>query len=260
MTAVCFFGEIRGTPDHWKKVYDAIVAPNHADVFMSHTIYDKDFLSSYTPDQQALYTNYYKGKGVHYYPPRELLELFKPKGFHCSCRHEYPLNHYDLFVDKVNPINSLTVGNDSYDCTKLAYYAIMNQHDTRASVIALKQAHEQKTKPYDTVILTRLDINPIDTLVLHKPSRISAQGQPNYINEQILYGPSSDMNVFTKLLDQMPDIYANHCSMEHHFMQNEHHMYKFLEKNGIPLDYVTMPLSYHAYIPNGLMRFTFSFQ
>jgi hypothetical protein len=202
---------------------------------MSHTIYERDFLSSYTPDQQALYKSYYKDKGVHYYPPQELLELFKHKGFQCSCRHEYPLNHYDLFVDKVNPENSLTVGNHSYDCTKLAYYAIMNQHDTRSSVISLKQAYEQKTKPYDTVILTRLDIDPTDALVLSMPPRISAQGQPHYIHEQIIYGPSSDMNVFTKLLDQMPDIYTNHCSMEHHFMQNEHHMYTFLEKNGILL-------------------------
>jgi hypothetical protein len=136
----------------------------------------------------------------------------------------------------------------------------MNQHETRSSVISLKQAHEQRTKPYDTVILTRLDINPIDTLVLHKPNRISAQGQPNYIHEQILYGPSSDMNVFTKLLDQMPEIYATHCTMEHHFMQNEHHLYTFLEKNGKSLAYVNMPLSYHSEIPNGLMRFTFSFQ
>jgi len=257
MTAVCFFGEIRGTPDHWKKVYDAIVAPNHADVFMSHTMYEKNFIQSYSPDQQALLTEYYKDKGVHYTPPPALFDIFKPKMIKCTPRYEYSLEPYDLFVDRVNPINSLTVGNFSYDCTKLAYYAIMNQHDTRSSVIRLKQEYEE---PYDTVILTRLDINPIDTLTLSTVDTITAQGQPGYINEQVLYGPSSHMNVFTKLMDQMPSIYVKHCCMEHHFMQNEHHMYTFLEQNGMSLDYKNIPLSYHTAIPNGLMRFPFSFQ
>jgi len=261
-TAVCFFGEIRGTPEHWKKVYDAIVEPNNADVFMSLSIYDRDFIQSYTAEQQELLLSYYKDKGVHYYPPRELLELFKPKLLKCNPRYEYSLDHYNLFIDKVNPENSLTVnGNYSYDCTKLSYYAIMNQSDTRSSVIALKHEYEQKTNTkYDNVIFTRLDINPQDKIQFHSPlENISASGSYNYIFEQIIVGPSDKMNIFMKLLEQIPDLYVKNCTMEHHFMQNEYHLYKFLEQNNIPVDFIDISLN-RSVMLNGLTRFNFSFQ
>jgi hypothetical protein len=162
-TAVCFFGEIRGTPEHWEKIYNNVILPNDADVFMSLTIYDKNFIEKHTLEQQELLINYYTNKGLNYSVSDNLIKIFKPKIIKCSPKYEYPLEPYDQIVNNVNHLYSLTVNNNyNYDCTKLAYYAIMNQNETRSSVIKLKQEYETKMNQfYDNIILTRLDINPI---------------------------------------------------------------------------------------------------
>jgi len=262
-TAVCFFGEIRGNPEHWKKIYDNIVLPNNADVFMSHTIYDTNFIETHTQEQQELLINYYKNKGLNYSVSDNLMEIFKPKIIKCSPKYEYPLEPYNLFVDNVNHVHSLTVNhNFNYDCTKLGYYAIMNQNDTRSSVIQLKQEYEIKMNIlYDNIILTRLDINPIAEIkLLDRLNNISGKIFNNFMYEQVILGPSDKMNIFIKLLKQMPELYIKNCNMEHHFMQNEYHICKFLEHNNMNIDFIDIPLSYNSSIyPNGLMRFDFSF-
>lgn len=261
-TAVCIFGEIRGNPEHWEKVYNSIVLPNNADVFMSHTIYDKNFIEGHTLEQQELLKNYYNKKGLNYTISDKLIEIFKPKIIKCSPKYEYSLEPYKLFVNNVNHVYSLTVDNNySFDCTKLAYYAIMNQNETRKSVIELKQEYEiHNNIIYDNIILTRLDIDPISEIkIIHKFENISVRGTHNYINEQVIFGPSNKMNIFIKLVEQMPELYIINCNMEHHFMQNEYHLYKFLEQNNINLDFMDIPLAYHHMNPNGLKRFDFSF-
>jgi len=114
---------------------------------------------------------------------------------------------------------------------------------------------------YDNVILTRLDINPIGEIKLtSRLNNIYVRGTINFINEQVIIGESEKMNVFMKLLEQMPELYVKNCSMSHHFMQNEYHIYKFLEHNNIIMNFIDIPLDYNSPLyANGLMRFDFSF-
>jgi hypothetical protein len=262
-TAVLFFGEIRGTSEHWQKVYDMLIKPNNADVFMAFTTYNPSFLDSYSDDQRALLESYYINKGVNYYPSRDLLDIFKPVVLRCDPKYSYPLEYYDTFVNKVNHVHSLTINNNfNYDCTKLAYYAIMNQHDTRTTVMQLKYDYEKKTGiQYDNVILTRLDINPISTIEFPtRLSRMCVRGSSYFINEQLIAGPSDTMNVFLHLLEDMPKIYEDNCNMQHHFMQNEYHICIFLRKHGIVTQSIDIPLGYHIEHSNGLIRFNFSFK
>jgi hypothetical protein len=69
------------------------------------------------------------------------------------------------------------------------------------------------------------------------------------------------MNVFSKLLEEMPELYIKNCNMNHHFLQNEYHIYKFLEHNNSNIIFIDIPLSFDSSInSNGLMRFDFSFR
>jgi hypothetical protein len=263
-TAVCIFGEIRGDEEQFLKVYNKVVLPNNADVFMYLTTYDNNFLDQFSLEQKEFLLAYYKNKSINYFPSNELLNIFKPKVIKCSQLNEYPLSDFNDIITKVNHVYSTTVkDNYNYDCIKLLYFKLMNQLETRASVIQLKQEYEIRIGfIYDNVILTRLDINPISEIKLDKKyNTIAARGGHGFINEQLLIGSSNLMNIFINLLKEMPMIHKEFCNIEHHYMQNEYHLFKFLEYHNIPLEFIDIPLKYHndQEGPNGLKRFDKSF-
>jgi hypothetical protein len=128
-------------------------------------------------------------------------------------------------------------------------------------VTKVKDDYEKKTGIYyDNVILTRLDINPISKIIFpNKLSDICVRGDHVFIHEQLIVGPSNKMNVFINLIDQLPGIYEKYSNMHHHFMQNEYHIARFLENNGVVVKSIDIPLGYHIQHSNGLSRFNFSF-
>jgi hypothetical protein len=257
-TAVCFFGEIRGNKEHWEKVYNAVVKPNNADVFMSFTIYDPSFLNNYSTEERQTLEFYHKGKGLNYYPNNELFNIFKPLKMECNTKCSYSLETYNKIVDKVNHSYSNTVGESNIDeSRKLCYYNIMNQHETRQSSIKLKYEYEKRMNmQYDNVILTRLDINPMRNIEFPlKLNNIEVMGEPSFIREQLIVGSSSLMNIFLHLLEDMPGIYEKFCNIENHWMRNEYHISKFFEKHNIKVKIINIPLGYHIQHSNGLMRF-----
>jgi hypothetical protein len=259
-TAVCFFGEIRGTKEHWETIYNTVVKPNNADVFMSFTIYDPSFLNNYSNEERQTLEYYHKAKGLNYYPNNELFNIFKPLKMECNPKYSYSLETYNKITNKVNHVYSNTVSENKIDeCRTLSYHNIMNQHETRQSAIKLKYDYEMRMKmQYDNVILTRLDINPMTNIVFaEKLTDMNVRGQPTFINEQLIAGPSSLMNVFLTLLSDMNEIYEKHCDFENHWMRNEYHIAKFFEKHKIIVKCIDIPLGYHIQHSNGLKRFNF---
>ena len=259
-TAICFFGEIRGNKEHWDKIYNMLVKPNNADVFMSFTIYDSDFLNKYSNEERQTLEFYYKGKGLNYYPNNDLFNIFKPIKMDLNPKYSYSLETYNKIVNKVNHVYSNTVGENNIDeSRKLCYYNIMNQHETRQMAIKLKYDYEKRMNmQYDNVILTRLDINPMTNIEFPlKLTDINVRGDASFIYEQLIAGSSSLMNVFLNLLGDMNEIYEKHCDIDNHWMRNEYHIAKFFEKHKIIVKSINIPLGYHIQHSNGLTRFNF---
>jgi len=263
-TLVLFFGEIRGTPEHWKYIYDNIVKPNNADVIMNLVIYNKDYFENYSTCEKESIKYYHGNKGVHLYPPRELFDIFQPVCFKCDTKPKsYTLEYFDQIKYNLNHIYSGTVNNNfDENVIKNTYYTIMSQCEQRSAAMKLKNDYEKYNNfKYDNIFFTRLDINPTKEIIInHKLTNILARSYHNWISEQLIIGPSETMDIFIKTFEVIPKLHIQYCNTEHHFMQNEYFISLFLQKNNIEVEFYDVPLSYNvAETPNGLKRFNFSY-
>lgn len=249
-TAVLFYGEIRGTPDHWRDVYEKVVKPNNADVFMNIIYYDKNFLDKYPKEQQEVLIDYYKRKGMTPMPPTELFEIMKPKSI---CLEEKTTNYsYDVFdeiKDKLNPsFYPINNGDYSYETCKLSFNAILSQNESRKKVTDMKIAYEKRHGfQYDNVIMTRLDIWLTEPIYINVPlkniyARFWAE---DWMLEQIIIGSNELMNTFQTIYPDILEIYREKCSFQYHYMINEHFILEFLKSKGIQPVHFETPICYY---------------
>jgi len=258
-TAVLFFGEIRGGEKIWQNIYDNVVKPNNADVFMHHYYYDNNFLEKQSPGLNESYRKYHKNKGVHFNPPSKLFEIFEPK----QCLFEKNRNDYhenDEFteISKKTTHDFFGEGNPKKEHIMMAYNTIRSQSYSRKQVIELKKKFEEENGfKYDNIIITRLDINIFKpmTIVQKIPDIIIAREMSfEAIYEQIIMTSSSVMDILAKFHDEVVELYKKHIKPNHPFMQNEYFITLFIKKNGINISHCDFPLDYSP-SRNGLSRF-----
>lgn len=271
--AVLFFGEIRGTPDAWRYIYNKIVLPNNADVFMHHVYYDPEFCKHMSSEEKKVFESYYNvlEKGVNYYPPKELFNIFKPKKILLDARPNYNAPELLEIMKKLHPMDA-GADNTSYEQVKMLYHTIRNQSDSRKKVVELKNMYEKDENiTYDAIIMTRLDIALLDHVIINTPlthlyAKIyyHAHNCPSYcvpqIREQILIGNSKSMDVIASFHDAAPELYLELCNYDSHFRQNEHFMAQHIHRNGIELIDFNFPINYFAEDSiNGIKRFNTRF-
>lgn len=266
-TAVLFFGEIRGNKNIWENIYQKVVVPNKADVFMHHVYYEKDYFEKCSPSLQKVIDKYYREdkKEVHLYPPKELLQIFHPKKILLEERPSYDTSLLSEIATKLDP-NYCGLENNR-EQLELLYTTIINQSDSRKKVLELKTMYEQEQGfTYDTVIMTRLDISIYDILQIDIPPEciyakklLHATNCPIgcvvQIMEQIIMGPSKQMDVIGTFIDHAPLLYLELCNHYSHFRQNEHFLAQHLHRNNIIVMNYEYPLDYFSKNNvNGLKR------
>jgi len=262
-TAVLFFGEIRGFSELWKRVYEQIVLPNNADVFMHNYYYDPDFIEQYEDlEIRDALKEYYNNKGLNLYPNQELYDIFAPKARSLEKRKEYAKDNKTT-IDKC--INSNSYPHDIRKgkiFIEMFFNTIMAQHYSRKKVIELKRDYEnQNGFVYDNVIMTRLDINILGPIrFLSKLTCINAKIlTPGFsIFEQVISGPSKQMDNIATIFSNACDYYETYCSPRLNFLCNEFFMYLHLSKEGLQIKNYEYPLDY-TNSRNGLSRFNKTF-
>jgi hypothetical protein len=258
-TAVLFFGEIRGGDKIWQNIYDSIVKPNNADVFMHHYYYSNEFLEKLSPILNESYTKYHKKKAVHFTPPSKLFQIFKPK----KClieenRNDYHDNNEFAEISKKTTHDFFGEGNPKKEHIMMAYNTIRSQSYSRKQVIEMKKKFEEENGfKYDNVIITRLDINIFKPMsIVQKIPEIIIAKEMSFecIFEQIIMTSSSVMDIFAKFHDEAIELYKKHLKPNHPFMQNEYFMTLFIKKHGIEISHCDFPMDY-SQSRNGLSRF-----
>jgi hypothetical protein len=244
-TAVLIFGEVRGDPEHWRDIYEKLVEPNNADVFMHHIYYERGFLRGYSFEQQEALRHYYQNKGLHLTAPQELYDIFKPKSIMLEQKDmNHSLEVFDEIKDRLNPVfYPINTGNYSYDNCKLSFLSQISQQQTRAKVTELKIAYENLHGfKYDNVIMARLDVWLASPIIINTPltnvfARFWAE---DFMLEQIIIGSSELMDCFKDIYPEMLQLYRELCSWDYHYYRNEYFTLKFLHKKEIiPVHYDT---------------------
>jgi hypothetical protein len=138
----------------------------------------------------------------------------------------------------------------------------MAQHYSRKKVIELKRDYEKQNGfVYDNVIMTRLDINILGPIrFLSKLTCINAKIlTPGFsIFEQVISGPSKQMDNIATIFSNACDYYETYCSPRLNFLCNEFFMYLHLSKEGLQIKNYEYPLDY-TNSRNGLSRFNKTF-
>lgn len=268
--AVLLFGEVRGDEATWKNIYDRIILPNKADVFMHHVYYEPDFYKAFSEDAQKVIENHYLqcNKRVHYYPPKTLFDIFKPKKVLFEARPSFETPELEEIIPKLDPSHEEL--KNTYEQVQLIYHGIRSQSDSRKKVVQLLRDYElEKHIEYDAVIMTRLDVallenmcilNPLSPHELYAKVYFHAIGCPSYcvpqIREQLLIGSSKSMDVLASFHDHAPSLYIELCNYHSHFRQNEHFMAQHIHRSGINILDIELPLNYYAPESiNGIRRF-----
>ena len=258
-TAVLFFGEIRGGDAIWKNIYDNIVKPNNADVFMHHYYYDSEFLEKQSQVLSESYKKYHKNKAVHFTPPSKLFQIFKPK--QCLIeenRNVYHENSEFAEISKKTTHDFFGEGNPKKEHIIMAYNTIRSQSYSRKMVIEMKKKFEEDNGfKYDSVIITRLDINIFKpmTIVTKIPDIIIAREMSfECIFEQIILTSSTIMDTMANFHVEAVELYKKHIKPNHPFMQNEYFITLFIKKHGIKISHCDFPMDYSS-SRNGLSRF-----
>ncbi len=258
-TAVLFFGEIRGGDAIWKNIYDNIVKPNNADVFMHHYYYDAEFLERLPETLKKSYDKYHKKKAVHITPPGKLFEIFQPKQCMIDKNKTDYYNEKDFSeISKKTTHDFFGEGNLKKEHIMMAYNTIRSQSYSRKMVINMKKNFEELNGfQYDNVVITRLDINIFKamTVVEKIPDIIVAKEMSSEcIFEQIILTSSTTMDILSKFHDEAVDMYKKYAKPHHPFMQNEYFLTMFIKKHGINICHCDFPMDY-APNRNGLSRF-----
>jgi hypothetical protein len=271
--AILFFGEIRNNITVWKNIYETLVVPNNADVFMHHIYYEKDFYKNFSEKEQKFFEMFYleDKKEVHYTPPKELFEVFKPKKILLEPHREYPCEELPEIMKKINPkVDNLE---NTYEQVRLNYFTIRSQAESRKKVLELKNIYEQEYGfEYDAVIMTRLDISITEPVYIQTPLQCVVAnvyfhanncppGCVEQIREQLIIGNSKMMNEIGSFYEAAPALYLELCNYDSHFKQNEHFLAQHLYRKGIPIMNYPFPLTYYdpSKNPNGLVRSTKAF-
>jgi hypothetical protein len=258
-TAVLFFGEIRGGDAIWQNVYDNVVKPNNADVFMHHYYYDDSFLAKLPQEIKESYEKYHKNKAVHLTPPRKLFKIFKPK--QCLIeenRSDYHENNEFVEISKKTTHDFFGEGIPKKEHIIMTYNAIRSQSYSRKMVIEMKKEFEECNGfKYDNVIITRLDINIFKpmTIVAKIPDIILAKELSfEAIYEEVILTSSTVMDTLANFHDESVELYKKHVKPNHPFMQNEYFIRLFIKKHDIKVSHCDFPLDYSSGL-NGLSRF-----
>jgi hypothetical protein len=263
--AVCLSGEIRGNPEHWQSVYEKIIKPNNADVFMHHIYYGDDVMNELSYFQRLVMQEYHKNKGLSAYPPSDIFRIFGPKLIEFERKKMYPIEHFDAIKDKINHYNSLPqsmVHDRRYwtdECTQMMYHGVMSQIESRKRVMMLKTQYEKEHGfEYDAVILTRIDVDLSEPLLLTSPpSCLYAHfHSPDLIYEILTYGSSSAMNVFETYFDNLPRLFKEHCNSDHHINQSEYLHLKYFQEMGLRIEKPPFKEFFNQNTTNGFRRFT----
>ena len=249
-TAVLFFGEIRGCPENWKRLYNLLILENDADVFIHGFKYTNDIINTKIAENEN-YKIFVNNKGIHKEPPPELFAIFNPK----KSLFEYAIVHEKNEIsDKIIQITNQTTSDNWADIT--GYNAIKNQLYSRKQVIELKIKYENENIfQYDNVILTRLDYNILDIIKFtEKLNNIKVKLWGNYhIAEQIISGKNDDINILKNMYNDCDNLYLQHCH-SNHFLQNEYYMGLYFLIHNIPIENYEYPSDY-SNGKNGLLRF-----
>jgi hypothetical protein len=255
-TAVLFYGETRGGKENWNRLNELLVKPNNADVFIHTWYYDENYFHHYDSELNESELNemtiYYKNKGVHYTPPAELFEIFKP----VSVMIDKPIYHDEPRLSEI--IENFKPKSTDIYCKRFGYDVVMRQYYTRKMVIELRRDYEKKMGfLYDNIILVRLDLNLLQEVKFtEKLSTIKIrQWSKNYmICDQIMAGPSSMIDVIKNMYDNATELHLKYCCPEHHFMQVEYILCIYLLQNQVVLDDYDYPCFWER-CTNGLNRF-----
>jgi hypothetical protein len=252
-TAVLFYGEIRGHPLGWKQLFDNLVSPNNADVFIHGYRYAPDWLTKFSEEDRKNMLDFHRNKGIHTTPPQLLFDIFKP----VSTLIEEQISHVDENMENV--VSILRRENYMLESANLWGYNIArSQTYTRKRVIELKKKYEEEHGfKYDNVILTRLDFNLMHPVKFTERLTVIKVRLWEYwkICDQIMAGPSYLIDTIVGFYEAAPKLWVQHCKNGIHFQNGEFFLGVYLRINNIPLDYFEWPSDWTSG-KNGLYRFS----
>jgi hypothetical protein len=173
-------------------------------------------------------------------------------------RNDYHDNNDFTEISKKTTHDFFGEGNPKKEHIIMAYNTIRSQSYSRKMVIEMKKKFEEDNGfKYDSVIITRLDINIFKpmTIVTKIPDIIIAREMSfECIFEQIILTSSTIMDTFAKFHDEAVELYKKHIKPNHPFMQNEYFITLFIKKHGIKISHCDFPMDYSS-SRNGLSRF-----
>jgi len=236
-TAVLFFGQIRANETHWKHVYETIVKPNDADVFIYSTYY-KGF-DTLALDFEEAYRAKVVTQNCQPKPTDALFDIFSPKlaTFNCLTKYDISMvskkySDYPEFEKKHLP----------------SYNGRRNHTNSVSKVVGLKQEYERENGfIYDHVILTRLDVyleSPL--LVSNLPKHDCILGQmfsPLYILDMLIVGPSKHIDIFSNLHNDIITYFDKyiHNEPEYNMDTMERYYALHMRKYNVPYDHYNIP-------------------
>jgi hypothetical protein len=251
-TAVLIYGEIRGCPSVWKQLYDNIVVPNNADVFIHGYIYPPDYLDTLTGEDKQVALDYCKNRGINIQPPQELFDIFKP----VATMFEYQISHED--ENMKTAVSILQRENYTLEGGNPKGYSIArSQAYTRKRVIELKQKYEEEHGfKYDNAIQTRLDFDLRAPMKFPEKLNVMICRLWDYykVCDQLLVGSNEFIDVIAGFYDAAPLLYVKHCKRDMHFHNTEFFLGTYIRSHNIPIQYYDWPSNWGPGM-NGLYRF-----
>ena len=161
--AVCLSGQMRSFRECYPDIYQYIIEPNKADVFL-HTWYDEDQLEQCAYDTRRTNTTFKKGDD------QELVSLYKPVAY----RIEKPITFRNPNIQLPTSYIQRTKGSIHRECTEqeVIEHAVHSTYSMFYSIYQCNQIKEEYAYihkiNYDMVIRLRYDLGVKEPLLCDK--------------------------------------------------------------------------------------------
>lgn len=229
-TAVCITGQPRHFEETYSNIYNNIIKPNNADVFLHAWFDEKD--SGSTIKNAGV--TYYKNKNKNYIVKKDtydkLKELYKPIDFII----EKQIYFKDII--ETNILSFLENNNINYNSTFSMFYSLLKCGE-------LIRNYEQKSNfKYDYIIKIRFDVflnapiivNKFDSKYFNNPYTTSLDDRIWFSNSNNMYNISKTYNYIKLILKD--DIINNKITVKNTKYYYEYKNLKYLKNEIILLD------------------------
>ena len=203
--ALCISGQIRSVRESFNDIYNNIILPNNADVFI-HAWYDEDTLDTTSIDFSR---NRKLEKGID----KHIIELYKPKKVLFEKQKIFNKTYNHLYVsDSWKEAGLLNIGknkatledskNNIIQCSLSMWYSIFKCNE-------LKELYAiENNFLYDYVIRSRFDIAIKEPLYVHKYDKkalyyIDINQPDNLVSDIFNFGSNRIMNLYASMYYQV---------------------------------------------------------